>query len=162
MVLSTLGTLGGEQALPSLTGADILDAVRRGDLPRPAAADLLDLGLEVVEDGRTVFRFVPDDRFDNGGGATHGGLLATVVDFAGVTALRTVLPADARVVTTNLNVSYVRPVLVSSGPLRCEGRVTHAGRRTGLAEAAITDAEGRLYVRATVSCQITLPSPAPA
>ena len=136
------------------TGAVVLDAVRRGELPPPAAADLLDLTLEVVGEGHTRFGFQAHARFDNGFGAMHGGLLATVADFAAVTSLRTLLSAEVAIVTTNLNMTFIRPVTEATGVLHCDGRATHVGRSLGVAEAVITDEQGRIHAQATATCHI--------
>ena len=49
---------------------------------------------------------------------------------------------------------FLRGLDVGVGPVRCEGRVLHSGRRTALAEARLTDAAGRLYAHATSTCLV--------
>ena len=56
--------------------------------------------------------------------------------------------SGADVVTTNLAVTYLRPVLLT-GRFLCEGRVVHRGRTLAHAEAVMTDVAGREVVRAT-------------
>jgi acyl-coenzyme A thioesterase PaaI-like protein len=51
-------------------------------------------------------------------------------------------------------VKFLRGLDVAVGPVRCEGRVLHSGRRTALAEARLTDAAGRLYAHATSTCMV--------
>jgi len=58
-----------------------------------------------------------DARFSDGA-TTHGGILAAVADVALSTAVLTQLGAGADVVTTNLSVTYLRPVALS-GRYRC-------------------------------------------
>lgn len=82
--------------LASLTGKELLAAIHDGEVPPPAAAELLDLTLLEIHDGRAVFKFRPTPRFDNGQGAVHGGLLSAVADFAVSTAVKTLLGADGR------------------------------------------------------------------
>jgi uncharacterized protein (TIGR00369 family) len=96
-----------------------LEAIRDGLAPPPPAATLLDLTLEEVGDGRTVFGFEPAERFLNGMGAVHGGILATVADFAVSTAAMTLAPEGSAVVTANLTVGYVRPVTLATGRTTC-------------------------------------------
>ena len=57
--------------------------------------------------------------------------------------------------TTNLNITYLRPALPNSGRLVCEGHVVHIGRRLAHAEATITDPSGEVYATATATCLIT-------
>lgn len=52
--------------LASLTGKELLAAIHDGEVPPPAAAELLDLTLHEIHDGRAVFEFRPTPRFDNG------------------------------------------------------------------------------------------------
>ncbi len=136
------------------TGRQIMEGIMDGRLPRPNTASFLGMKLIEVDDGRTVFEFVPDERFDNGDGSVHGGILATLADFAVATAIRTRIPAGASAATTNLNVTYVRGVPSDGGYVHCEGRAVHVGRTLGHAEATLTSADGKLYVHAVGTCTI--------
>jgi uncharacterized protein (TIGR00369 family) len=136
------------------TGLQILEGILDGRFSPPNTAMLLGMTLVEVDDGRTVFEFVSDERFDNGDGSVHGGILATVADFAVVTAIRTRVPAGSYVATTNLNMTYTRAVPSAGGHVRCEGRVVHVGRTLGHAEATLTSADGRLCVHAVGTCTI--------
>lgn len=49
--------------------------------------------------------------------------------------------------TVNLKIDYLRP-LPGSGPVRC------VGRRTGIADAEILDADGRVCARGSSTCLI--------
>ena len=139
-------------------GRDALEAIRDGRLDPPAAAALVDLDLVAVEDGHTTFRFQPAARFDNGDGAVNGGILATVADFAVSTAVMTLLPAGALVVTSNLNVSFLQRIASTGDALTCEGRVVHLGRQLAHAEATITDLDGGVCVRASATCYVRRPT----
>jgi uncharacterized protein (TIGR00369 family) len=146
---------------PTLTtvamGRDALEAIRDGRLDPPAAAALVDLRLHTVEDGHTVFRFQPSTQFDNGDGAVNGGILATVADFALSTAVMTMLPAGALVVTSNLNVSFLHRVASTGDALTCEGRAIHLGRQLAHAEATLTDRDGGVCLRASATCYVRRP-----
>jgi uncharacterized protein (TIGR00369 family) len=142
------------------TGRELLEVIRDGRLEPPQAAVALGLDLEVVEDGRTVMAFHPHERFGNGDGAVNGGILAAVADFTTTTAITTRLPIEAGLVTTNLNATFLRPVVPSDGTLRCEGRVVHLGHRLGYAEATLTGVDGGPRLRATATCHVRLPRPA--
>jgi uncharacterized protein (TIGR00369 family) len=143
--------------LNAFGGLALLEGIRDGRFPPPPTAALLDLELDLVEEGHTVFGFRPAPRFDNGQGAVHGGILATVADFAVGTAAMTAAPPDALVVTTNLALTYVRPVPVSAGRLTGEGRVLHLGRTLAHAEAVLTDERGRRLVHATATLAVIRP-----
>jgi uncharacterized protein (TIGR00369 family) len=136
-------------------GLRLMEAIRDGELPPPPAAITLGLDIEAVSDGAITFAFRADERFSNGA-TTHGGILAAVADFALSTAVLTRLPAGADVVTTNLAVTYLRPVPLG-GRYRCEGRLLHRGRTLTHAEAVLTDDAGRELLRATATCHVRTP-----
>lgn len=131
-------------------GLQLMELIRDGELPPPPAALLLGLEIDDVSEGAITFAFTSDERFSNGK-TTHGGILAAVADFALSTAVLTCLDAGADVVTTNLTVTYLRPVPLT-GRFQCEGSVMHFGRTLAHVEAAMTDSNGREVMRATAGC----------
>ena len=139
------------------SGLAMLEAIRDGAWPPPPTATLLDLELTEVVLGRVAFVFRPQERFSNGL-TTHGGILATVADFAVSCAVITCLPLEAGVVTSRLTVDYVAPVLLDGGPVRCEGRVDHLARRLALSRATMVDEAGKPVLRATATLRFRVPS----
>jgi uncharacterized protein (TIGR00369 family) len=71
--------------------------------------------------------------------------------------VHTLLPAGVFYTSLDLSVKFLRPVTLATGPITAEATVVHFGRRTALAEAKITDANGKVYVTATSSCLILRP-----
>ncbi len=137
-------------------GLQLMELIRDGELPPPPAALLLGLEIDDVSEGAITFGFTSDERFSNGK-TTHGGILAAVADFALSTAVLTCLDAGADVVTTNLAVTYLRPVPLT-GRFQCEGRVVHRGRNLAHAEAVMVGANGHGLMRATASLTLGLRS----
>ena len=134
-------------AVDKPAGLELMELIRDGQLPPPPAARLLGLEIDEVSEGSITFALTADERFSNGA-TTHGGILAAVADFALSTAVLTQVDAGADVVTTNLAVTYLRPVPLT-GRYHCTGNVVHRGRTLAHAEAAMTDAAGREVMRAT-------------
>lgn len=101
----------------------------------------LDLRVESIEDGRAVVVVPDDEKLRNvgqgGGTPIHGGVAATVIDTVSGFALRTTFddPVEARLTTTDLNVSYLRP---AHGDLRATAEVVRAGGSMGVAEVDVT------------------------
>jgi uncharacterized protein (TIGR00369 family) len=93
----------------------------------------------------------PDHR--NLQGLVHGGVLATLVDIAMGLAVRTVVGPTRRHVTIDLDVHYLRPA--KPGPLEAVGSVVRVGTHVGFAEGSVTDAAGRLLVRASGTYSVT-------
>ena len=82
----------------------------------------------------------------------HGGVLATICDSAAGCAVHSRLPKGRSYTTLDLNVKFLRPVLPDGRSYRCEGTVTHYGRRTALAEASLLDPKGKVCARAWTTC----------
>lgn len=88
-------------------------------------------------EGRAVLSLPHREELTNPNGDTlHGGVIATLLDNAAGTALRTVLeaPETALYATTEMNLSYLRP---ATGDLRAEARVRRHGRSLVVIEVDI-------------------------
>ena len=139
-------------ALPGRSGVELLGAMLAGELPRPPV--MLTLGIEPVsfEVGRAVFALVPAEYHYNPLGSVHGGVIATLLDSATGCAVHSVLPAGTGYTSVDLATKYLRPVTLDTGRITAEGTVISRGSRTALAEARLTDADGRLLAHATSTC----------
>jgi hypothetical protein len=79
------------------------------------------------------------------------------IDLAHVEAGRvrfTGTPRGHLFTTRELKVNFVRAPSESTGPVICEGRVIHAGRRVATAEGRINDAKGNLLAHGSTTCLI--------
>ena len=138
-------------------GASFLEAILDGTLPGVPIAHTLDFRPASVQPGVVVFEFTPAEFHYNPIGSVHGGMIATLCDSACACAVQSMLPAGSYYTSLDLNVKFLRPVTASTGPMTCEGSVTHLGGRSALAQARLTDAGGKLYAHATSSCMIFRP-----
>jgi len=139
-------------------GIAFLKALLEGVLPGAPIAHTLDFRPVSVEPGVVVFEFTPAEFHYNPIGTVHGGMIATVCDSACGCAVQSLLPAGSYYTSIDLSVKFLRPVTTATGPLTCEGTVTHHGGRSALAQARLTDADGKLYAHATSSCMIFRPA----
>src|SRR5215211_5066204 len=105
-----------------MSGRQWLDAIVAGERPAPPAVALIGFDLVEVDDGRTLFRFTPDERHYNPVGSVHGGILSTVADTTLATAVTSQLPGDDTATTVDLHISFIRPVTSATGPVTWEGR----------------------------------------
>ena len=137
-----------------LAGLEYLAEIRDGSLPRPPVAALIGFHLAEVAEGRAVFVFEPGEHHYNPLGSVHGGVVATLLDSAMGCAVHSTLPRGRFYTTLEIKVNYVRAVTAAAGTLRAEGRVIHAGRQAGTAEARLVDADGKLYAHATTTCLV--------
>lgn len=135
------------------SGLEFLRAMAAGELPPPPISHLTQLSVLEVEEGRVVFRIVPDESMYNPIGAVHGGMHATVLDGAMGCAVHSTLPAGVAYTTLELKVNYVRPFLVEGGPALAEGVVLHRGSRQATAEGKLRrESDGKLLAHATTTC----------
>ncbi len=97
--------------------------------------------LAVWEPGFAQFRVKLGPQHKNRQGAVHGGVLAALIDAAGMFAGNTDPETKERVraVTVSMACNYVGAA--KGDELVCEGRVLKAGRSTFFAEARLTDGD---------------------
>ena len=141
-------------AARAMSGRDFLEAMVRGDYPRPPIAHALGFALVEVGEGAAVFEVTPAEYHYNPIGVVHGGLLATLLDSAMGCAVNAALPVGMGFTTLEIKVNYLRPLTMATGPVRAEGTVVHLGRRVAVAEASLSDASGKVYATASATCLI--------
>ena len=130
------------------TGLAMIQAVfASGGFKRGLGTTLGITGREATE-GRVVLVGSPTQDHYNPLGSVHGGYAATMLDAAIALALQTLLPTGTGYGTTDLNITYLRPLTVDSGPVRAEGTIIHLGRSMALGEARVLDREDLLCAHA--------------
>jgi uncharacterized protein (TIGR00369 family) len=145
----------------SMSGLAYWRAVADGHLPPPPIAQLIQMRVVDVEDGRITFAWTPDASMYNGLGMVHGGAVSTLLDTATGCALHTTLPEGVGYTSVEIKINYLKAVTEASGTLMAAGTVVKAGSRIGFTEANITDASGNLVATATSTLLIfDLRSPA--
>lgn len=140
--------------LGSLSGLELLQAMIAGEIPPPPVMEMIGVDGFTAEPGRVTIRLTPHEFHYNPLGTVHGGVLATLLDTATGCAVHSTLPAGVGYTSVDLTTKFLRQVTVDTGQLRCEGIVMSAGRRTALAEARLTDGQGRLLAHATSTCML--------
>jgi uncharacterized protein (TIGR00369 family) len=150
------------KAARGLGGIDVLRAIEGGDIPPPPVARLIGLEVEQVSEGLVTFAFEPAEFHYNPLATVHGGILTTVLDSAMGCAVHSRLRAGLSYTTLELKVSFLKPVRVTTGRIRGEGKVVHLGGRVATAEAHLVDDDGDLYAHATSTCLISAPGSAQA
>jgi uncharacterized protein (TIGR00369 family) len=92
---------------------------------------------------RIVGRFVLGERYQGGGGNTHGGVIALLLDEAMGKVCRF---REVRAVTAELTVEYLKPVSVSQ-EIVVEGHEIELKGRNLFLAGEIRDAEGQVLAR---------------
>jgi uncharacterized protein (TIGR00369 family) len=138
-------------------GLAVLQAIGAGTLPPPPAVQTLGIVPLGAEPGRVSFTLEVGEYHLNPFGIVHGGVLAGLLDTAMGCAVHSLLPRAVGYVTGELNVRFLRPALLTSGPLVCTGEVVHPGRSSMVASARVTDAEDRIIAIAGATCLVRRP-----
>ena len=108
----------------------------------------LSMSITSLEQGVCVAKVPRHPKWDGIFETFHGGILGTIADSITCFAILTKLGADANVATTDFNIRFLRPCHTD---VICTARVIRAGRTLSLAEAEITNAEGKIVAIAQVS-----------
>jgi uncharacterized protein (TIGR00369 family) len=136
--------------------ADLLDDIVAGggESPPPFAETLGMPRPHRWEAGRVWLEWDVDPKLFHGQGALFGGFIGALADAALSFGAMSVLNDDERMTTSNLQVSFYRPV--SLGKLQIEARVVYRGRRMIHVEATFTRGDGKLAAVATAT-QVIVP-----
>ncbi|WP_245627875.1 PaaI family thioesterase [Actinomadura oligospora] len=134
-----------------LSGAELIQAMADGAFPHVSQVDE-HLGMEFrsAESGLIAVGWTPGEHLCNPGGIVHGGYVAMILDNAVCLAGSSTCEHFMPMLTLNLNVDYLRPVQAGV-PYTVTGTCVHPGRTRMVANAAITDADGRVFAQASAS-----------
>ena len=109
------------------------------------------LGFEFVSAGRGVAVFALDVREEltRMGGILHGGAVVSLLDTAAAFAVHTVIEPDARTVTVDLTVHFLRPA--SLGRIEAQARVLRRGGRVCILSVEARDEAAEIIATATMT-----------
>jgi uncharacterized protein (TIGR00369 family) len=115
-------------------------------------------GMELVDvvEGIVTLRLALAEHHVNIQGLAHGGVLATIADAAMGLAIRSAVEPGRRHVTIAMDVHYLRPV--TRGTITATGTTIRVGREIAHAGAEVTDARGRVLVRASGTYSVSRPA----
>jgi uncharacterized protein (TIGR00369 family) len=136
------------------TGLEILRAIVNGDTPQASISATLHFTITAADDGRVEFRGTPGPDLLNPMGSVHGGWACTLLDSAMGSAVMSTLDSASMYTTTQLTVNLTRTISVETGPVVCEGKIIHRGRKVATAEGQLRDAKGNLLAHGTTTCLI--------
>lgn len=147
------GFLKSENVL-NMSGLEIMQAVRRGDLPTGPMAITMNYMLMEIEPGRAVIQGNPTEAVLNVQGTVHGGWFASILDGAVGNAIHSMLPPGKGYTTLDLSVKMTRALTPNVGRVRAVGTVIQVGRKVATAEGKILGPDGKLHAFATTTCMI--------
>src|SRR6185312_716625 len=153
MTTKRYGTVSPEQQR-AMSGLEFVKGLARGTLPLNTFAQTLGYDVVEAESGRVAITVTPTGAHLNPWGTVHGGLSATLLDSCMGLAIQSMLDKGVGSTTLEFKISLVRPITLETGQIRAEGKVLNCGRRVGIAEGRVTDAQGRLLAHGTTTCLI--------
>ena len=106
---------------------------------------LIDCKLEEADIGRVVISLENKKKFSQGLGFMHGGMVASLLDTASGFAAFSVLEEGKHVVTSELKINYLRPVVCKK--VRCVGEVLKSGKSLIVVEANVLDEENKILAK---------------
>ena len=154
-----VGVTPREEAL-GMSGLAFLRKLIAGELPAPPFSRTMRVWMTEAEEGRVVFEGTPEADFLNPLGSVHGGWVGAILDSAMACAVHTLLQPGQGYTSVEMKIHFTRAVLPTSGLLRCEGKVVHAGRQIATSEGYLRDERGRVLAHGTETCLIMDAKPA--
>ena len=109
------------------------------------------LGFEFVraERGTATFALDVREELTRMGGILHGGAVVSLLDTAAAFAVHTVIEPEARTVTVDLTVHFLRPA--SHGRVEATARVLRRGRRVCILSVEARDSAAEIVATSTMT-----------
>ncbi|HEX6946142.1 MAG TPA: PaaI family thioesterase [Acidimicrobiia bacterium] len=147
------GAIGDPRGL-QLPGLEAARRYVRGELPLGPIHRLTGLRPTDAGPGRCTFSMPVTRWLEDGFGVVWAGVFALLADAPLGLAIWTGLPAGKMVTTSELNMSFVRPITRETGNIVGRATSVHQGSQVGLAAVEVSDRNGRLMAYGTTRCLI--------
>ncbi len=158
---AAIGAVLPQRVWDEMSGLQVLRAQIAGELEPPPISHLTGIHPTAAQEGATTFALPAVDWLSAPPpGRLEGGVVALLAETAASTAIQTLLPPKTAYAPVDLKVNFVRPALTDGRELLATGRVLHAGRSIMLADAQVTNTDGKLVAVARSSAVIRAGRPA--
>ena len=137
-----------------MSGFEGLRCIMFGELPGPPPSRMFGSRVTDVGLGKATFSMPITKWLEDGFGLIWAGIYALFADAPLGTALWTGLPAGKTATTSELNMSFLRPVTGDTTDLIGRAETIHLSRQVGLSSIHITDQNGRLLAYGSTKCLI--------
>lgn len=135
-----------------LSGLDQLRSLFKGLGLPPPIAHLTGMFIGEVEPGAVTFTMPATGWLVSPPGYIQLGVLAMMADGSLGCSIQTTLPPATPYTTSDLSMSFLRPVVADGKVLVSKGRVINTGRSLALSDVEIADETGRLLAHGTSRC----------
>jgi uncharacterized protein (TIGR00369 family) len=105
--------------------------------------------------GKATFTMPVTPWLEDGFGLYWGGVYALFADAPLASAIWTALPAGKAITTSELSMSFVRPMSRMTANMVGRAETIHSGKQVGLSTIQITDQDGRLLAFGSTRCLIS-------
>src|SRR6185369_14775934 len=147
------GSIGDPRTLEQ-SGLETMRGYARGALPGPPFSRLTGTRPTEAGLGKATFTMPVTRWLEDGVGLYWGGVYALFADAPLGCAIWTTLPAGKLVTTSELNLSFVRPMSRKTVNMIGRAETVHSGNQVGLSMIQITDQDGRLLAFGSTRCLI--------
>lgn len=147
------GSIGDLRAFQT-PGLETLRRFIRGELPAPPISRLAGMRPTEAALGKATFTMPVTRWLEDGFGLYWGGIYALFADAPLASAIWSTLPAGKAVATSELNMSFVRPMTRKTANMIGRAETVHSGSQVGLSMIQITDQDGRMLAFGSTRCLI--------
>jgi len=137
-----------------LSGSELFDKMRRGEIAEPPFARLLGIELFDVSEDTVTMTLPPKEILYNPMGCVHGGILTTLLDSVMSAAVHAALSSGRTYLTLNLTVNFLKPVYEHTGEIMAQGKVVSIRRQVAAAEGRIVDPAGDICATGSATCLV--------
>ncbi len=136
-------------------GLEMFRRYIKGELPAPPMSRLAGMHATEAALGKATFAMPVTRWLEDGFGLYWGGVYALFADAPLASAIWTTLPAGRAVATSELSLSFVRPMSRRTSNMIGRAETIHSGSQVGLSMLQITDQDGRLLAFGSTRCLIS-------
>jgi uncharacterized protein (TIGR00369 family) len=137
------------------SGLETFKRFIRGDLPGPPISRLLGMRPTEAGLGKATFTMPVTPWLEDGFGLYWGGVYALFADAPLASAIWTTLPPGRAITTSELSMSFVRPMSRKTANMIGRAETVHSGNQVGLSMVQITDQDGRMLAFGSSRCLIS-------
>lgn len=112
--------------------------------------------LEHIEKGKVIISCENKKELSQYLGYMHGGMITSLADTAGGQAASTMLGEDAKIVTSELKIHFLKPVVCKK--VIAVGEVISAGKKLIIVESVIKDEENNMLAKMIATMFVIDPS----
>lgn len=148
------GAIGDPRAFQK-PGLETFRYIILGDLPLPPVSRLTGFRPSEAGLGRATYTMPVTRWLEDGFGLYWGGIYALFADAPLASAIWTTLPAGKFVTTSELSMSFIRPMSRKTTNMIGRAETVHSGNQVGLSTIQITDQDGRMLAFGSTRCLIS-------